>query len=225
MVRRKRSESAERVDFEENGYRGGGKSGCRWRARLVGGFAVREAGGFVGTVSIYGDPAGTDVVSYGARRELFVTGSTLRDEIKQTKPFGSAKEELWLNLLRTSALASHGVEQRLRPHGLSPTQYNVLRILRGAGGRGLCQYEIGERLVAQVPDVPRIVERMEKAGWVQRVRGEEDRRMVMASLTSAGLALVDSLDGVMEEMAGGVFEGLSVEQMQQLNELLVLARK
>jgi DNA-binding MarR family transcriptional regulator len=120
--------------------------------------------------------------------------SKLQDEIKQRKPFESLQQELWLNLSRTAAMASHVVEQALRPHGLSPTQYNVLRILRGAGDQGLCQYEIGDRLVAQVPDVPRIIDRMQKAGWVQRVRGVADRRVVMTSLTPQGLALVASLD-------------------------------
>jgi MarR family 2-MHQ and catechol resistance regulon transcriptional repressor len=150
--------------------------------------------------------------------------SKLQDEIKQGKPFGSPQEELWLNLARTTAMASHVVEQGLRQYGLSPTQYNVLRILRGAGPQGLCQYEIGDRLVAQVPDVPRIVDRMEKAGWVQRQRGASDRRIVMASLTPTGLELVDSLDRPIVEMSAGLFAGLKDSQVEMLNELLVTAR-
>jgi DNA-binding MarR family transcriptional regulator len=135
------------------------------------------------------------------------------------------QEELFLNLSRTTAMAEHAMEKRLRPHGLSPTQYNVLRILRGAGEKGLCQYEIAERLVAQVPDVPRIVERMEKAGWVGRTRGVEDRRMVMASLTAEGLALVEALDPKIGEIIAGIFEAMTEEEMRELNELLVVARK
>ena len=150
--------------------------------------------------------------------------SKLQDEIKQAKPFESAQEELWLNLSRTTAMASHVVEQGLRQHGLSATQYNVLRILRGAGVQGLCQYEIGDRLVAQVPDVPRIVDRMEKAGWVLRQRGASDRRIVMASLTPAGLNLVNSLDEPVVQMIGGIFAGLEEAQVAILNELLVAAR-
>ena len=149
----------------------------------------------------------------------------LRDEIKQAKPFASAKEELWLNLSRTAAALGHELEQRLRPFGLSPTQYNVLRILRGAGESGLCQYEIGERLVAQVPDVPRIVERMEKAGWLKRVRGEQDRRMVMAVATQEGLRLVRELDAPMEEWMASLFRGLEATEIGQLNELMVQARE
>jgi DNA-binding MarR family transcriptional regulator len=150
--------------------------------------------------------------------------SNLQEEIKQSKPFESLQEELWLNLSRTAAALGHVIEQKLRPRGLSPTQYNVLRILRGAGAMGLCQFEIAERLVAQVPDVPRIVERMEKAGWVQRARGVADRRLVMASLTPAGVALAADLDGPMAEIIAGLFGDLNEAEMERLNELLVAGR-
>jgi DNA-binding MarR family transcriptional regulator len=151
--------------------------------------------------------------------------ANLQEEIQQTKPFGSLQEELWLNLSRTTAMVGHLIEQRLRAHGLSPTQYNVLRILRGAGGNGLCQYEIADRLVAQVPDVPRIVERMEKAGWVRRVRGVADRRVVMASLTDAGLALAKELDEPTLQIASEIFGEMSEYEMRNLIDLLVAARK
>ena len=151
--------------------------------------------------------------------------SKLQDEIKQVKPFGSLQEELWLNLSRTAAFAGHAVEQQLRPYGLSPTQYNVLRILRGAGPKGLCQFEIGDRLVAQVPDVPRIIDRMEKAGWVQRERGTEDRRVVMASLTPAGMNLAGELDGELAGIVEEIFTALTHEEMERLNDLLVTARE
>ena len=150
---------------------------------------------------------------------------TLQDEIKQARPFVSAKQELWLNLSRTTAILGHELEQKLRSYGLSPTQYNVLRILRGAAPAGLCQYEIRDRLVAQVPDVPRILERMEKAGWIARTRGETDRRMVVASATEAGLGLLAELDGPMEQWMAGLFEGLTEGEIGRLNELLVEARR
>jgi DNA-binding MarR family transcriptional regulator len=151
--------------------------------------------------------------------------SELLAEIKQTKPFQSLRDELWLNLSRTAAVIGHEVEQKLRPHGLSPTQYNVLRILRGAGDTGLMQFEIGERLVAQVPDVPRILARMEKAGWILRMRGTVDRRVVRATLTAAGLRLVNELDAMMQEAEEGLFTAMSEAEMRQACELLVLARR
>ena len=90
---------------------------------------------------------------------------------------------------------------------------------------GLCQSEIAERLVAQVPDVPRIVDRMAKAGWVERVRGLADRRLVMATLTLAGVKLVGGLDAAMSELHSVLFKDLTQEEMERLNELLVAARQ
>jgi DNA-binding MarR family transcriptional regulator len=150
--------------------------------------------------------------------------STLQTEIKQAKPFVNLQEEAFLNLLRTAAVGAHESEQRLRPYGLSETQYNVLRILRGAGERGLVQHEVGERLVAQVPDVPRILSRMEKAGWITRCRGTVDRRTVYARLTPRGLKLVNELDDKMTIRDMRLFSAMTREELERLCELLVLAR-
>jgi DNA-binding MarR family transcriptional regulator len=151
--------------------------------------------------------------------------SGLQDEIRQSVPFASLREELWLNLSRTAAEIGHVIEQKLRPFGLSPTQYNVLRILRGAGPEGLCQYEIKARLVARVPDVPRILERMAKSGWVERVRAKSDRRLVLTTLSECGRKLVDELNGPLPAMMSEMFQALSDAEMARLNELLVEARK
>ena len=150
--------------------------------------------------------------------------SRLQQEIQQKQPFATLGEEVWLNLSRTAAVVAHGLEHGLRVYKLSLTQYNVLRILRGAGTQGLCQYKIRQRLVAEVPDVPRILDRMEKAGWVHRTRGAEDRRQVITALTDAGSALVEELDGPMDTMLGELFPRLTDERMTALNELLVEAR-
>ena len=147
----------------------------------------------------------------------------LQDEIKQSKPFDSLHEELWLSLLRTAAAMSHELEARLRGYGLSLTQYNVLRILRGAPD-GLCQYEIRNRLVAQVPDVPRILDRMEKTGLILRVRGEADKRMMFATLTEAGHALVGQLDMPMNDWVSGLFGQLEQPEMRAMVDLLAKAR-
>jgi DNA-binding MarR family transcriptional regulator len=151
--------------------------------------------------------------------------SPLLGEIKQSKPFLNLREELWLNLSRTAAAVGHGLEQQLRPYGLSTTQYNVLRILRGSGAEGLCQHEIGERLVAQVPDVPRILDRMERAGWIARERGTTDRRMVIASLTGEGARLVEELDEPIVHMMNNMFQSLTDDEMMQVNVLLTAARR
>src|SRR5215207_8688671 len=120
--------------------------------------------------------------------------SRLQAEIKQTKPFPSLQHEAILGLLRTAAVVDHSTDEALRPYGITGTQYNVLRILRGAGANGLCGREIGERMITRVPDIPRLLDRMEKSGLISRVRDREDRRHVTARITPKG-------DEVLEEVA------------------------
>ena len=120
--------------------------------------------------------------------------SKLQDELKQTKPFKEIEEEAYLSILRTAAILDHSVSQALKPHGVTATQYNVLRILRGAGAEGLCRNEVGERLVTAVPDVTRLLDRMEEMGLIARRRGGADRRFVTTTLTKKGIDLVNRLD-------------------------------
>jgi MarR family transcriptional regulator, organic hydroperoxide resistance regulator len=114
----------------------------------------------------------------------------LRAEIKQTKPFPRRSAEALLSVLRTAAILEHQLGEALKPHGITATQYNVLRILRGAGSRGLCGREVGERMVSRVPDVSRLLDRMEEMGLLRRDRDEADRRHVTARITPKGLDLV-----------------------------------
>lgn len=118
----------------------------------------------------------------------------LSDELKQTRPFAHVEEEAHLSIARTAALLERAFAQLLRPHGITPTQYNVLRILRGAGAAGLCRNELGERLVTPVPDVTRLLDRMAEMRLIARQRVDEDRRLVRTHLTAKGLELVNSLD-------------------------------
>src|ERR671910_394799 len=111
-------------------------------------------------------------------------------ELKQTKPFPRRSAEAFLSLLRTAALLEHQVGEVLKTDGLTMTQYNVLRILRGAGEQGLCGREVGERMVSPVPDVSRLLDRMEEMGLIRRHRDETDRRHVTARVTPKGLDLV-----------------------------------
>ena len=126
--------------------------------------------------------------------------SALAAELKQNKPFASLEEEAALSISRTAAVLEHRVSQHLKVHGLTPSQYNVLRILRGAGPEGLCRNEVGTRLVNQVPDVTRLLDRMEDTGLISRQRGSADRRYVTTRITRKGLDLVDRLDQPMREL-------------------------
>ena len=118
----------------------------------------------------------------------------LKEELKQTKPFATLEEEATLNIARTFAILEHDLSQALKPYEITPTQYNVLRILRGAGDAGLCRNEIGERLIRQVPDVTRLLDRMEEAGLIARERVGRDRRFVVTRISKQGLMVLDKLD-------------------------------
>jgi DNA-binding MarR family transcriptional regulator len=123
-----------------------------------------------------------------------VSPKTLRDELKMTRPFRSVEEEAILSIARTAAVIEHTGAEALKPFNLTITQYNVLRILRGAGGEGLCRNEVGERLVTRVPDVTRLLDRMEAAGLIVRQRGGADRRFVSTRITEKGLRLLEKID-------------------------------
>jgi len=149
----------------------------------------------------------------------------LRDELRQRKPFISLHQEAQLNIARTEAVLHDAFEQMLKPHGVSATQYNVLRILRGAGPEGLCRNDVRDRLLTRMPDVTRLLDRMEDAGFVTRARGAEDRRLVTTRLTEQGRALVDALDGPVAEEHRRRLGHLSDEQLRSIIELLTLARQ
>lgn len=149
---------------------------------------------------------------------------TLQDELRQRKPFGSACQEAFLSLVRTETALRAGLEQVLQPHGLSLAQYNVLRILRGAGREGACRNDIRDRLVSRMPDVSRLLDRMEAAGLVRRVRSTEDRRQVTTTLTPRGRALVDALDPLVAAEHQRRLGHLSEHQLRTLIDLLALIR-
>jgi DNA-binding MarR family transcriptional regulator len=128
--------------------------------------------------------------------------SSVGEEIHQTRPFATIEEELLVSLLRTTDVLHERFEQLIRPFNISMTQYNVLRILRGAEPVGRTCGEIGERMIAREPDVTRLLERMDKAGLIQRTRDSEDRRVVVTRITSCGLKLLDELEPKLRELDG-----------------------
>jgi DNA-binding MarR family transcriptional regulator len=149
---------------------------------------------------------------------------TLRDEIQQTKPFTSLQEEALLNIVRTSAAMTDEMEDLLKARGITNTQYNVLRILRGAEPDGLCRNELRDRMLTRMPDVTRLLDRMEQAGLVARSRDNEDRRLVSTRITAAGRKVVDELDAPVQGFHQRRMAHVSEEQLQALIDLLTLAR-
>jgi DNA-binding MarR family transcriptional regulator len=145
---------------------------------------------------------------------------TLRDELKMTKPFKSVEEEAILSIARTAALLEHAGAEALKPFDLTITQYNVLRILRGAGDQGLCRNDVGKRLVTSVPDVTRLLDRMEAGGLISRPRGGGDRRFVTTFITDKGLKLLEKIDRELPAIHARQLGHVSQKHLRELIGLL-----
>src|SRR4026209_1799583 len=146
---------------------------------------------------------------------------TIDREIKQTKPFRSLQEQLVINLMRTTRAVEDGWIQYLkRTAGISPSQYNILRILRGARPKAVRISDISDRMITRDPDVTRLVDRLIKQGLVRRERDTGDRRVVRVGSAAAGLALLAGLDGPAGEYTDGAMAGLKPQQLRTLDTLL-----
>lgn len=144
----------------------------------------------------------------------------LQSLIKQSRPFGSLEQEASLAIAR---LASElGAEQAdlLRDSGITATQYNALRILRGSQDEPLSCGEVGERMITRESDVTRLLDRLEKQGLVVRARDERDRRVVKARITERGLALLAKLDEPMSALHHRQLGHLGSEKLERLLALL-----
>lgn len=144
----------------------------------------------------------------------------LKTHIKQTKPFSSIEEEILLRLIRTGDRLQYEINQMLKKKKLTITQYNALRILRGAGDAGLPCHDIGERMITKVPDVTRLLDRLEDNGLVTRTRQTDDRRVVRARISPAGMSLLQGLDEPMRQFHIQQVTGLDRAKLSQLNDLL-----
>lgn len=113
---------------------------------------------------------------------------------KPPATFRSRDQQATLGLLRTADAVKRSLAQVIAPHGVTPQQYNVLRILRGAGPDGLPTLTIGERMIEQTPGVTRLVDRLERKGLVARTPCPKDRRRVFCRITAKGLDLLKELD-------------------------------
>jgi DNA-binding MarR family transcriptional regulator len=138
------------------------------------------------------------------------------EEISQTRPFASQQEEAALNIMRTADVLKRGGELLFRRHGITSAQYNVLRILRGAGDRGLHCNAIAERMITAEPDITRLLMRMERLGLLVRYRDSGDRRMVTAVATDRGLELLDELAAPLRELQEQQFARLSDDHIEVL---------
>ena len=149
----------------------------------------------------------------------------LQAEIKQTKPFGSLEDEAFVNVLKTAEAFLWKEAELLKPYELTPSQYNVLRILRGAGADGLICREIGERMVTRDPDVTKLLDRLEARGLVTRERQQRDRRVIISCITGEALEILAEIDRPLLSMTGGLLGHLGERRLKTLNALLEAARE
>jgi DNA-binding MarR family transcriptional regulator len=152
------------------------------------------------------------------------SGLGLPAEIGKKKPFDVPEEEAFLNIARSYSILMNEMERFFKPSKLSFATYNVLRILRSAQPDGKTCSQIGADMVARVPDVTRLIDRLETANLVTRNRQNEDRRIVRVRITPAGLTLVNSLDTSIVEFYRSKLGHLSKPQIDALNALLYLTR-
>jgi DNA-binding MarR family transcriptional regulator len=149
--------------------------------------------------------------------------SRLRTEIKKKRPFESPEQEAMLNLLRTSDRFSIQLDRLLRSFGFTPSQYNVLRILRGENGPLPC-LEVANRMITAVPAITALTDKLEKARLIVRERSAEDRRVVYIAITEKAMGLLAEVDQPLMELHHRLLGHLSAAELEQLNRLLEKAR-
>ena len=144
----------------------------------------------------------------------------IAQELKQNRPFSSPRAEAAVGLLRTADLIRRMIGVVVEPRGITAQQYNVLRILRGAGDAGLPTLEIAERMIEQTPGITRLMDRLETKKLVVRERCTKDRRRVYCRITSTGLALLKTLDAPINAAEEEALAGLAAREVKSLVELL-----
>lgn len=148
----------------------------------------------------------------------------LARELRQARPFASSAEEACLNIMRTAAVIEQATEATLKPHGISATQYNALRILRGAGPAGLSCQEVGARMLRLEPDLTRLFDRMQARRLITRARSTNDRRVVVVRIAPSGTRLLSELDEVVAGLGKRLLGRLGARKLRRLIDLTEEAR-
>ena len=150
--------------------------------------------------------------------------SDLQHEIKKREPFHTIEEETMLNLLRTSDQIQNRLGKLFREFGVTSSQYNVLRILRGEG-KPLPILEVASRMIQVVPAITGLIDRLEKQGFVRRERCEEDRRVIYVCITPAGGKLLGKMDEPLQTLNRALLGHFSKTELKELSRLLAKARQ
>jgi DNA-binding MarR family transcriptional regulator len=150
--------------------------------------------------------------------------TSLRTEIAQNRPFASQAEEAILNLMRTADCLQRAFQRATRPWGVTSTQYNVLRILRGSHPDGLTCSAIGERMVTAVPDITRLLGRLKALHLIRQHRDRNDRRILWTHISGAGLVLLAGMDEVIARLPAELMGHFSEHDLGELIRLVEMAR-
>ena len=150
--------------------------------------------------------------------------AALKQEIAQQLPFSSVEEEALLNVMRTADCLHRAFQHRARHWGVTSTQYNVLRILRGAQPQGLTCSAIGERMITAVPDITRLLARMKGLKLIKQQRDKRDRRVVWTQISAAGLDLLSKMDPVIDRAPRELLGHLTRQELAEFIRLLEVAR-
>ncbi len=148
----------------------------------------------------------------------------LKLEIAQERAFASLEEEALLNLLRTSDCLNRAIHVKTHAWGVSSTQYNVLRILRGAQPAGLTCAAIGSRMITAEPDITRLLKRLKALKLIRQQRDSQDRRVVWTQISAAGLLLLRKMDPVIQRLPGELLGRLEQAELAELIRMLELTR-
>jgi DNA-binding MarR family transcriptional regulator len=149
----------------------------------------------------------------------------LRKEIRQRKPFDSPEQELFLEIQRTADVLMRGLEELMKPSRLTQTQYNVLRILRGAGPNDCTCREVANRMITHDPDITRLLDRLESRQLIERRRGEGDRRVIRVRITPRGLEVLAALDQHVADLHGRQLGHLGNERLRRMIDFLEETRQ
>jgi DNA-binding MarR family transcriptional regulator len=149
----------------------------------------------------------------------------LQEEIRQNKPFSGIEEEAVLNIRRTSGYVEQITQQVLKQHGLTEPQYNVLRILRGAGPDGLRCSDIGERMISRDPDITRLLSRLQSRKLVERRRDTQDRRVIHIRITGNGNSVLRELDPIVRAAAVSTLGHVTQNRLALLIDLMEEVRQ
>lgn len=152
-----------------------------------------------------------------------MSSASLRQQLKKKGPFDSLEQEAMLGILRTSDLLENRLARLLREHGLTPSQYNAMRIMRGEGEPMPC-LEVADRMIQVAPAITRVVDQLVDRELIEKQQSDKDRRVFLVGLTPAGTRLLKKLDAPIQTLHQSLLGHVPASDLKTLNRILEMAR-